>query len=211
MMVIVRTTSPSSFVIVTSTVAASVSEETAIHVQELFTSHTFRVYTNTDVIGVELGGALKNIVALVAGMGDGLGVGDNGKAAIISRAVAETIRLGVALGAQSMTFFGLAGLGDLMATCYSPLSRNRHVGEELGRGLPLAKVLAGMDNVAEGVETTGAALRLAERVGVEMPIAAQVARVLWDGLHPKQALEELLSRLPTTEAPPGRAAGADGP
>jgi glycerol-3-phosphate dehydrogenase (NAD(P)+) len=190
-----------------STVVASASEEVAARVQGVFTSQAFRVYTNTDVVGVELGGALKNIVALVAGMADGLRVGDNGKAAIISRAVAETTRLGIALGARPLTFSGLAGLGDLIATCYSPLSRNRFVGQELGKGRPLTEILAGMDNVVEGIDTTRAALLLAEERGVEMPIARQTARVLFEGLDPWRALEELMARLPTAEvsvAPFGR-------
>ncbi len=184
-----------------STVVAARSQETAIRVQDLFNNPLFRVYTNADVVGVELGGSLKNIVALVAGMADGLHCGDNGKAAIISRAVAEMIRLGVALGANPLTFSGLAGLGDLIATCYSPLSRNHYVGQELGNGRKLDDILSHMDNVAEGVDTTKAALVLAAKVGVEMPIAQQTARVLWGGLSPMQAVEELMSRLPKAENP----------
>ncbi|MBI4329474.1 MAG: NAD(P)-dependent glycerol-3-phosphate dehydrogenase [Chloroflexi bacterium] len=185
----------------TSTVVATQREEIAQQVQEAFTSRVFRVYTNADVVGVELGGTLKNIVALGAGMADGMGFGDNGKAAFIARGMAENTRLGVAAGAKALTFLGLSGLGDLMATCYSPLSRNRYVGQEIGKGRPLADILAKMNQTAEGVHTTPAAIVLARRLGVEMPIAEATNRVLFEGLDPREALEGLLARAPRPEDP----------
>lgn len=184
-----------------STVVASSDLKVAERAQELFNSSAFRVYTNTDVIGVELGGALKNILAIGAGMADGMGYGDNGKAAFISRGLAEITRLGVAAGAEALTFAGLAGIGDTIATCYSQLSRNRFVGQELARGRPLSNVLRSLGQVAEGVDTTSAALVLAERLGVDMPIAEQTRRVLQEGLEPKQALGELMARAPKSEHP----------
>ena len=183
----------------TSTVVASRDEGTALQAQELFTSATFRVYTNHDVVGVEVGGALKNIVALGAGISDGLGYGDNGKAAFITRGLAEITRLGVAAGANPRTFAGLAGLGDLVATCSSPLSRNRYVGEQLAAGRKLAEIRSSMKNVAEGVDTTVGALKLASGLGVEMPIAEATHRVLFEGLDPRQAVLELMARAPGPE------------
>ena len=184
-----------------STVIASLDEEIAKQAQSLFNSSRFRVYTNTDLVGVELGGALKNIIALGAGMADGMGYGDNGKAAFISRGIAEITRLGVATGAQPLTFSGLACLGDLIATCYSPLSRNHFVGQELAKGRHLEDILAGLGQVAEGVDTTPAALMLAGGLGIEMPITHQTYRVLYEGLAPRQALEELMARTPKPEDP----------
>ena len=185
----------------TSTVVASRDGGSALQAQELFMSSTFRVYTNTDVVGVELGGALKNIVALGAGISDGLGYGDNGKAAFITRGLAEITRLGVAAGAEPRTFAGLAGLGDLVATCSSPLSRNHYVGEQLAAGEKLDEILSSMRNVAEGVYTTVGALKLASGLGVEMPIAEATNRVLFQGLDPRQAVLELMARAPGPEWP----------
>ena len=182
-----------------STVVASRHHATAEQAQSLLMSPLFRVYTNEDTVGVELGGALKNIVALGAGICDGLGYGENGKAAFITRGLAEITRLGVAAGASPITFAGLAGLGDLVATCASPQSRNRFVGEQLAAGHTLDEILATMKNVAEGVHTTGPALEMARRLDVEMPIARATYRVLAEGLDPRQAVVELMGRPPTSE------------
>jgi len=154
----------------------------------------FRLYTSEDVIGVELGGALKNVVAVAAGVCDGLEMGTNGKAAIVTRGMAEIARLGQACGADPLTFAGLSGYGDLFATCNSALSRNHHVGEQLGKGKRLEDVLASMTMVAEGVNTSRAARVLAERHHVEMPIAAEVYEVLFQGKEPGVAMRDLLSR-----------------
>lgn len=182
-----------------SAVVASANQRVARLAQELLMSPTFRIYTNNDVVGVELAGALKNIIALGAGIGDGLGFGVNSKAAFMTRGLAEIARLGVAAGANPLTFAGLAGVGDLFATCTSPLSRNRYVGEELARGRPLSEVLESMKNVAEGVYTTAAALKLAEELGVEMPITQATYQVLFHGLDPRQAVAELMGRPPRRE------------
>ena len=155
---------------------------------------TFRVYTNPDVVGCEIAGALKNVVAIAAGMAAGLGYGDNTKAALITRGLAELARLGVALGGDPLTFSGLAGMGDLVATCTSPKSRNRTVGVELGRGRPLDEILAEMKMVAEGVKSTGAVLALAAEHGVDMPIAAMVGAVLYDGRLPGDLVPALMVR-----------------
>jgi len=167
----------------TASVIAATDIEVAVELQQLFSTGSFRVYTNPDVVGCELGGALKNVVAIAAGVADGLGFGDNTRAALITRGVAELTRLGVALGGQPLTFGGLTGMGDLVATCTSRQSRNRWVGEELAKGRPLAEITAGTRMVAEGVRTSAAVVALAARVGVEMPIADQVVAVL-DGLIP---------------------------
>ena len=159
----------------------------------------FRIYASADVIGVELGGALKNVMAIVAGICDGLQLGDNAKAALLTRGVAEMTRLGVAMGAQPLTFAGLAGLGDLMATCASRQSRNRHVGEQLAQGKSLSEILDTMDNVAEGVPTTRAAVRLARRLDVELPITELLHEVLFGGVTVAQATVELLERAPRDE------------
>ena len=177
-----------------TTVVASTDATLARQLQTLLISPTFRVYTNPDVVGVELGGALKNIVALGAGIGDVLNVGENGRAAFLTRGLAEMARLGVALGANPLTFAGLACLGDLIATAHSKFSRNRYLGEQLGRGEPLASVLAEMVHVAEGVETTRAARALAHRENVEMPIAEVMYRVLFEGLQPADAIHDLMTR-----------------
>lgn len=180
-------------------VVASTDAAVARWVQATLFCPQLRVYTNLDPVGVELGGALKNIMAIGAGISDGLGYGDNAKAAFLTRGLAEMARLGVACGANPLTFAGLAGLGDLMATCYSPLSRNHYVGQELAKGRSWPEIRAGMDQVAEGVETTAAARILAERYGVEMPITEQMYQVLFEGKHPRQAVEELLARPPAEE------------
>jgi glycerol-3-phosphate dehydrogenase (NAD(P)+) len=177
-----------------TTVIAAQDSAVAKRAQGIMASATFRVYTNDDVIGVELGGALKNIVALAAGLSDGLGYGDNAKAALVSRGLAEISRLGVAMKANPLTFAGLAGLGDLVATCSSPLSRNRFVGQELAKGRSLAEITASMTNVAEGISTTVAARRMAREYGVDMPITEQVYRVLFECLDVTKAMATLMGR-----------------
>ena len=177
-----------------STVIASQNPDAAQAAQSALMSNNFRVYTSSDVLGVELAGALKNIVALGAGIGDGMEAGENAKAAFLTRGLAEMTRLGVAAGADPMTFAGLAGIGDVVATCSSRLSRNRYVGEQLAKGQSWADIRASMDNVAEGVNATQAALVLAKELDVEMPIAEMASRVLFDGLSPHRAMAELMSR-----------------
>ncbi|HLW01748.1 MAG TPA: NAD(P)H-dependent glycerol-3-phosphate dehydrogenase [Ktedonobacterales bacterium] len=167
--------------------------------REALNTATFRVYTSSDVIGVELSGALKNIIALGAGACDGWGYGENAKAAFMTRGLAEIARLGIACGANPLTFIGLAGMGDLIATCASPLSRNRYVGLEIAKGRKLDDVLAGMKSVAEGVTTTKAARELAERYGVEMPITATIYAVLFEGKNARQGVIELMLRDPKEE------------
>ncbi len=178
----------------TSVVAASQSLECAEIVQRLFMTEKFRVYTSSDMTGVELGGALKNIVALAAGISDGLGFGDNTKAALLTRGIVEIRKLGVALGAASATFNGLSGIGDLIATCISPYSRNRRLGEEIGQGKTLKQVLAGTEMVVEGVNTSRAAYELSRKLGIEMPITAEVQAVLFEGKSPRQAVKDLMTR-----------------
>ena len=171
--------------------------------KELFRSGLFRVYTNTDVIGCELGGVLKNVVAIAAGMGDGLGAGDNTRAAVITRGLAEITRLGIALGGRPETFAGLAGMGDLVATCTSVHSRNRFVGEQLGKGLRLDEIVRKMHMVAEGVKSVPAVIALADAHGVEMPIAREVYRVVHEGGTPLQAFRGLIRRQSGDESEPG--------
>lgn len=175
-----------------ATVVAAHKESVARKAQRLLNTPTFCVYTNTDVVGVELGGALKNIIALGAGMVDGLGYGDNAKSAFITRGLTEITALGVALGANPLTLAGLAGLGDLIATCSSPLSRNHYVGVELVKGRSLQEITNSMDSVAEGVSTAPAAWGLAEQLGLEMPLTEKIYRVLYVGLDPRQAAAELM-------------------
>lgn len=166
------------------------------------TTPTFRVYRNADALGVELGGALKNVIALAAGMCDGLGLGVNAKAALLTRGLAEVGRLGVAMGARPETFAGLAGVGDLFTTCVSPHGRNRSVGEAIGRGQSLAEAIAAMGGqVAEGVNTTGSAVALATKYQVDMPITAEIERVLFDNKRPDQAIRDLMARPPRSEDP----------
>jgi glycerol-3-phosphate dehydrogenase (NAD(P)+) len=183
----------------TSLVVASEDGELARRVQQRFGTARFRVYTNRDVIGVELGGALKNIIGIAAGINDGLGFGDNTKAALLTRGLAEMARFGVALGADRETFFGLAGIGDLITTCFSPHGRNRHVGERLGRGEKRAGILASMKMVAEGVYTTRSVHDQAAKLGIEMPITEQVYRVLYEDKDPRAAVTDLMLRDPKDE------------
>jgi glycerol-3-phosphate dehydrogenase (NAD(P)+) len=182
-----------------ATVIAGRADAITARAQQLVISQTFRVYTNRDIIGVELGGALKNIVALGAGITDGLNAGDNAKGAFLTRGMAEIGRLGVAAGANPLTFLGLAGLGDMVATCNSRYSRNRHVGEELAKGRSLEEILKGMTQVAEGVYTTVAARKLAARYDVEMPITEQLYQVMFEGKSPLTAVVDLMMREPTAE------------
>ena len=178
----------------TAVVAASTDLAAAECVQRALSSEVFRVYTHDDVIGVELGGALKNVMAVATGIADGLGLGFNSRAALITRGLAEMTRLGVALGASQATFAGLAGLGDLVLTCTGALSRNRALGIEIGKGSTLEQALAGKDTVAEGVLNTISARALAEREGVDMPIVHAVHRILFENQPPRRAIAELMRR-----------------
>ncbi len=178
----------------TASVIAMTDAVTATALQERFMTVTFRVYTNPDVVGCEIAGALKNVIAIAAGIAAGLGYGDNTKAALITRGLAELARLGVVLGGEPLTFSGLAGMGDLVATCTSDQSRNRRVGVELGRGRSLDEIVAELDMVAEGVKSTGAVLELAATHGVEMPIATMVGAVLYDGRRPADLVPALMLR-----------------
>jgi len=184
----------------TAVVAASKEKELALQVQDLFSTSFFRVYTNDDVKGVELGGALKNIIALATGISDGLGFGDNARAALITRGMVEIIRLGKALGGREKTFWGLTGMGDLVVTANSMHSRNRRAGIKIGQGLPLKKVLQEMQMVVEGVHTTKAAYELALNLKVEMPITSEVYQVLFGDKSPLQAVENLMQRKKVHEA-----------
>jgi glycerol-3-phosphate dehydrogenase (NAD(P)+) len=184
----------------TAITVASESPELLSTIQQEFSDATFRIYTNSDVVGVELGGALKNIIAIAAGICDGLGLGHNSVAALITRGLAEMTRLAVACGGRAETMAGLAGLGDLVLTCTGGLSRNRSVGVELGRGKKLPEIIAGMHGmVAEGVFTTTAAVGLAHARGVEMPITQQMHAILHEGKSPKEALQELMTRTGKSE------------
>ncbi|MDJ0960992.1 MAG: NAD(P)H-dependent glycerol-3-phosphate dehydrogenase [Acidimicrobiia bacterium] len=178
----------------TAVVAASRDLDRAHRTQELFATETFRVYATDDIVSVELGGALKNVVAIAAGIVEGLRYGHNTMAALITRGIAEITRLGVALGGNPMTFAGLSGMGDLVLTCTGGLSRNRSVGVELGRGRPIDEILGEMEMVAEGVKTTQAVVQLASSVGVEMPIAEQVHAVIYEGKDPRLVPRELMVR-----------------
>ena len=178
----------------TAITVAGTDQEILREIQRFFMTDYFRVYTNTDLVGVELGVSLKNTIAIAAGICDGLGFGDNTKAALITRGLAEMKRLACRMGGKEETLSGLAGVGDLIVTCMSRHSRNRHVGEEIGRGKKLPQVLAEMIMVAEGVNTTKAAVQLAARVGVELPIAEQVHRVLFRGKDPRRAMKDLMIR-----------------
>jgi glycerol-3-phosphate dehydrogenase (NAD(P)+) len=178
----------------TAAVVALGDKEAARQIQGVFMGPSFRVYTNDDVVGCELGGALKNVMAVAAGMSDGLGFGDNTRAALVTRALAELTRLGVAMGGRPSTFAGLAGMGDLIATTSSAKSRNHRVGFGLAQGKTLDVVIDEMKMVAEGVKTTQAVLDLAARHEIEMPIAHHVGMVLYDGMHPRDAVLELMTR-----------------
>jgi glycerol-3-phosphate dehydrogenase (NAD(P)+) len=178
----------------TVVVTACVNEITSRSVQKLFMNPFFRLYTSTDVIGVELGGALKNVIAIAAGIVDGLELGDNLKAALINRGLVEITRLGHMLGADPLTFAGLSGMGDLIVTCTSRHSRNRFVGEQIGKGRSLQQILNSMVMVAEGVRTTRSAMELANAYHVDMPITSEVYKVLFNGKNPRQAVTDLMTR-----------------
>jgi len=183
-----------------TTVAISgINKEIAEKVQDLFINQSFRVYTNLDVVGVEIAGALKNIIAIGAGLSDGLGFGDNAKAALITRGLAEIARLGIELGANPLTFSGLAGVGDLVVTCTSQHSRNWRTGYRLGKGIKLEQILKEMGMVVEGVKTTKAAYYLADSHQVQMPITMELYEVLFNNKNPRQAVEDLMGRVKTHE------------
>lgn len=183
-------------------VISMVDESIGKVLQKLFSTGLFRVYTNDDVIGCELGGALKNVIAIAAGMGDGAGAGVNTRAMIITRGLAELTRLGVSMGGKPTTFAGLAGMGDLIATCTSPLSRNRHVGFEIGKGRKLDEIIAEMNMVAEGVKTVSVVIELGEMHGCEMPIAEEVYKIVHEGSTVYDAFRGLIKRESGSEADP---------
>lgn len=180
------------------TIACSDPDQ-AERLQQLFNTDYFRVYASQDVIGVQLGGALKNVIAIAAGAADGLEFGHNARAALITRGLAEITRLGVAMGANPLTFSGLAGMGDLVLTCTGDLSRNRTVGFKIGKGMSIEEITASMNMVAEGVKTTRSTYELAKKIGVDMPITTQVYQILYEGKNPKEAVRELMSREPKAE------------
>lgn len=180
-------------------VAASADMELARQVQEMFSTDRFRVYTNADLIGVELAGALKNVIAIAAGTCDGLGYGDNAKSALMTRGIVEITRFGEACGAEAATFNGLAGIGDLITTCVSPHGRNRALGERLGRGETLDEITASLPTVAEGVNTTSSVVGMAADLGIEMPITQEVYSVLFEGKSPAEATTSLMLRPPREE------------
>ena len=183
----------------TTVVVAGFQEKIAKKIQRTFMNPYFRVYTNSDIIGVELGGSLKNVIAIASGICDGMGLGDNSRGALITRGLAEIIRLGEKLGAKRETFAGLSGLGDLVTTCISKYSRNRFVGEQIGKGKTLDQVLKEMTMVAEGVKTTKSAYQLSMKHKVEMPITEQIYTVLFEDKQPQQAMAELMTRDPKSE------------
>jgi glycerol-3-phosphate dehydrogenase (NAD(P)+) len=183
----------------TATVVASVNEERAMQAQELFYCHYLRAYRSTDVAGVELGGALKNVLAIGAGISDGLGYGDNTKAALLTRGLVEMMRLGAAMGGQPKTFMGLAGIGDLMATSASPLSRNLRVGRAIGRGMSTEEAVASVKQVAEGVPTCRAAYNLSMSLGIDAPITEQLYKMMFEGKSPKESVVDLMLREPKEE------------
>jgi glycerol-3-phosphate dehydrogenase (NAD(P)+) len=173
---------------------ASQDETIAKVVQNLLMTERFRIYTNSDLVGVEMGGALKNVIAIAAGISDGLGFGDNTKAALLTRGLAEMTRLGVAMGAKRETFYGLAGVGDLITTSFSPYGRNRRIGELIGKGMKLQEALATTEMVAEGVKTVVAVTQLSEQYSVVMPISQKVYQVLYESVEPKKAVQDLMLR-----------------
>ncbi len=183
----------------TAVTVASEQAEEALFWQEAFNNRSFRVYTSDDIIGVEVGGALKNVIALAAGICDGLGYGDNTKAALMTRGLAEMSRLGERLGANPLTFSGLSGIGDLMVTGMSRHSRNRGVGERIGRGESMESILGNMVQVAEGVWTAKAAVQLAGELGIDLPITSEVHAVLYEGKNPREAVQSLMARPPKPE------------
>ncbi len=186
-----------------ASVIAMVDDTIAKALQSVFRTGLLRVYTNEDVVGCELGGALKNIIAIAAGMGDGAGAGDNTRAAVITRGLAELTRLGTAMGGRPATFAGLAGMGDLVATCISSLSRNRHVGFQLGKGRTLDEIIEEMSMVAEGVKSCGVVMELAQQYNIEMPITHEVYKVVNEGNTAKEAFRGLLRHRLGSEADPG--------
>jgi len=183
----------------TAVVAASIDHDTSKSIQAAFMNSYFRVYSSTDILGVELGGAFKNVIAIGAGIIDGAGFGDNTKAAIMTRGVAEISRLGLAMGAKPETFAGLSGMGDLIVTCMSKHSRNRYVGEQIGKGKTLKEVLKSMDMVAEGVETSRSASKLADKHKIEVPITTEVYKILFEDKDPVKATTDLMTRDMKTE------------
>jgi len=183
----------------TAVVAASTGELTAQIVQEVFRSPYFRVYTNSDIVGVEIGGAVKNIIAIAAGICDGMGLGDNAKAALMTRGLLEIVRLGLRIGGREETFSGLSGIGDLIVTCSSQHSRNRYVGEEIGKGRKLNEILDGMSMIAEGVTTCLTVHQMAEQYEVLMPISEEIYKVLFKNKDPRLALRDLMNRDPNQE------------
>ncbi len=183
----------------TTVVVASEDMKLAKEVQNIFMTNRFRVYTNTDVTGVELGASVKNVIAIAAGICDGLGFGNNSKSALITRGLAEIIRLGVAMGGQRDTFSGLTGLGDLITTCVSPYGRNRSVGEQIAKGKKLTQILEEMDQVAEGILTTKSVYKLANKFNAEMPITREIYNVLFENKDPMKAVNELMVRDPKSE------------
>lgn len=186
-----------------ASVIAMVDDTIAVALQKIFRTGLFRVYTNDDVIGCELGGALKNVIAIAAGMGDGAGAGDNTRSAVITRGLAELTRLGVAMGGKPQTFAGLAGMGDLVATCSSKLSRNRHVGFQLGQGKTLEEIIEAMSMVAEGVKTVEVVMELASQYNIQMPITREVYQVIHDGNTVLDAFKGLLRQESGAESDPG--------
>ena len=178
----------------TALVAASTDEIASKKVQYIFSSNVLRVYTNTDILGIELGGSIKNVIAIAAGICDGIGFGDNTKAAILTRGIAEMTRLGVVLGAREKTFAGLSGIGDLFVTCSSKHSRNRYVGEEIGKGRKIDEILSEMKMVAEGVKTAKAVYQLCQKHNVHMPISFAVYNVLYNNNDPRESVSELMNR-----------------
>jgi len=187
--------------VATAVVSGAADLDTARQVREIFRTDVFRVYSSEDIVGVELGGSLKNVIAIAAGIADGAGFGDNTKAALMTRALVEMTRLGVSMGAQIETFSGLSGMGDLIVTCMSKHSRNRYVGEEIGKGRSLEQVLDEMVMVAEGVKTTRSVHQLKEKFPVETPISQQVYEVLFNNKNPQLAVRDLMTRDPKEEQP----------
>ncbi len=183
----------------TSVVASSKDADLMKTLQQVFTGDRLRVYTNPDLIGVEFGGASKNVIAIAAGICEGMGLGDNARAALVSRGLVEMARLGTAMGAKKNTFFGLSGMGDLVTTCYSPYGRNRDVGFRIGKGQKLSQVLNGMSKVAEGVQTSQSILQLAKKHNLEMPISHEVYRMLFEDKDPAAAVKDLMVRAPKSE------------
>jgi glycerol-3-phosphate dehydrogenase (NAD(P)+) len=178
----------------TTAVIACRQPQLVKQIQNIIHSETFRIYTNNDVPGTEIGGSIKNVIAIACGVCDGLGLGTNAKAAVLTRGLAEITRLGIALGGKKETFYGLTGLGDLVTTCVSPKSRNRSVGEALGQGVSIKKVLGSMSMVAEGVITSKAVYRLSKKMKIPMPISEQVYKIVFEGKNPRKAMEDLMTR-----------------